>query len=93
MTFELLTGDLSSVSTYTGTVTGGVGDSFTAAAVPALGDGAYYLVRKVVGAQFCNNGSWSGVNECVLSDTTRPWWPAPGSGGIPPTCDRDADIP
>ena len=89
--FELLQGDLGGVSTYVGTTSTGAGTSFGDATVPQPGGGQYYITREL--GSFCNEvGSW-GANECVLDDAAAKWWPAPGSGGVDPTCDRDADIP
>ncbi len=90
--FDLLQGDLSGVSTYSGTISTGAGTSFGDGTLPAPGAGTYYIVREVA----CN-ATW-GANECVLNAAAAPWYPAPGSGtppgsGDPPTCNRDADIP
>ena len=63
--FELRQGDLSGVSTYSGTSSTGAGTSFSDGTVPAGGAGTYYLVREL--GEFCNEfGSWGADRDADI---------------------------
>jgi hypothetical protein len=71
--YFLVRGDLSLVSSYDVLSShAGAGTSFTDAAVPAVGDGLYYVVRQ---ARYCNQQSlWTsgGVNESPARENSLP---------------------
>jgi hypothetical protein len=73
VSYDLFSGDLGAVSSYTGTMSSGTGNSFAAAATPGSGAGFYYIVRG--GTEFCNEiPGWSsgGSGEQAGRDAALP---------------------
>jgi hypothetical protein len=71
--FDLFSGDLDAVDSYAGDLSTGSGDSFPATAVPATGEGFYYVMRGA--GEFCNDvGLWTseGLGESPLRESSLP---------------------
>lgn len=71
--YQLWSGPLSGVSSYTGGATTGSGTSFMDAVVPGSGAGTYYVVRSA--GEFCNEvGLWSsgGAGESAAREPSLP---------------------